>query len=211
MRQAGWQNGKIQNLISLNVTTLNFIMNNVWWNLLAAIPKAVWCKCNEKKGGEACIIFEYTEGRCFYLWHCHWHCHCDFVFCYSLVFCDEAHILSWITGRSISHFTFMHFTFLIAYFCLCILHFTFYVLDCHFAFWGRVQWGASFVFDYREGARGWGIRAGGTWGTWGREGWTKASSAIQMRQTHPPPAAGPEGRGTQNRFHKKWCSLNFGL
>ena len=136
----------------------------------------------------------------------------DFVFCYSLVFCNQAHCFSCITGRIILQFTFTHFTFLIVYFFLCILLFTFCVLDCHFAFWGRVQWGASFVFDYREGARGWGIRAGGTWGDLGEgEGWTKASSAIQMRQTHPPPAAGPEGRGTQNRFHKKWCSLNFGL
>ena len=67
MRQAGWENGNIQNLISLNVTTLNCIMNNIWRNLFAAIPKVVWCKCDEEKGGEACIMFEYAEGRCFYL------------------------------------------------------------------------------------------------------------------------------------------------
>ena len=39
MRQAGWENGKIQNLIWLSVTTLKCIMNNVWWNLLAAIQR----------------------------------------------------------------------------------------------------------------------------------------------------------------------------
>ena len=119
MRQVGWENGKIQNLISCNVTTLNCIMDNVWWNLFAAIPKVVWCKCDEEKGGEAVLSFnaQRVDASIFDI---DWHCPCDFVFCYSLVFCNEAHILSWITGRSILHFTFMHLTFLIVYFC--ILH-----------------------------------------------------------------------------------------
>ena len=61
-RLGEWQNSNFD-FLECHDTKLH----NEQWNLFAAIPKVVWWQCDEEKGGEACIIFEYSEGRCFYL------------------------------------------------------------------------------------------------------------------------------------------------
>ena len=58
----------------------------------------------------------------------------DFVFCY--VFCNEAHILTWITGPSISHFTYMYAFYILNCLFLSLhfvfLHFMFLIVTLHF-------------------------------------------------------------------------------
>ena len=121
------ENGKIQNLISLNVTTLNCIMNNVWWNLFAAIPKVVWCMCDEVLEGwwglyylwihRGYMLLSLTLSLPLPLW-----------FCLLLL----SSILRWGTHFVLDyrqeHFTFYIYAFYIPYCLFLSLHFAFYIL-----------------------------------------------------------------------------------